>query len=246
LSEIIDPSTYFDRYGTMDKLVISGPLDEFFQPDDTLWWWNDLPEPKHLYMVPNAEHSMITGIPRLIPSLTAFIKAHVKDIRAPKFSWTIDGCEDPLDDCDGSGDLQVYSEATPSRVELWQTTTSASSAGRRDWRAANYNGNPGRPECPYIYVQGICTNLQVFLTSSDLNETETGSQEYAVHMDAPLEDATWTAFYANVYFPGPNPEDDYNPDYAFTTEVSIVPLAYPYPKCTDEPGPNNCASAPMV
>jgi hypothetical protein len=44
-------------------------------------------------------------------------------------------------------------------------------------------------------------------------------------MDAPSEDATWTAFYANVFFPGPNPEDAYNPDFAFTTEVTHVPIA---------------------
>jgi len=245
LADIVDPYSYFDRY-TMDKFIINGPMDEFFQPDDSLWWYSDLPEPKHFYMVPNAEHSMATGIPRVVPALTAWIKGHLKNQRAPKFSWTIDGCADPLEDCDRSGDLRVYSEEKPSRVQLWKSTTSQSSGRRRDWRAANYNGRPGNPECPWLDANGICLNLAVLFRSEDLNETEAGSQEYSIHVDAPAGEARWTAFYANVHFPGPSPEDAYNPDFSFTTEVSIIPTRYPWPKCTDEPGPDNCQNAPLV
>lgn len=246
LAEIEDPLSYFDRYVGMPKFVINGPMDEFFQPDDSLWWWSQLPEPKHFFMVPNAEHSMATGIPRLVPALTAWAKSVLKGQRAPKFSWTIDGCDDPGEDCDRSGDIRIFAETKPSRVSLWKSTTSESSAGRRDWRAANYNGNPGRPPCPYIYVEGICTNVAVLFRDEDVSETEAGSQEYAMHVNAPIRNQTWTAFYATVNFPGGSPEDAYNPDFTFTTEVSIVPTRYPFPRCTDEPGPYNCETGPLV
>jgi hypothetical protein len=74
--------------------------------------------------------------------------------------------------------LRIFAETKPSRVSLWKSTTSESSAGRRDWRAANYNGNPGRPPCPNLYVEGICTNLAVLFRDEDVSETEAGSQEY--------------------------------------------------------------------
>ena len=52
----IDPYTYRDRL-TMAKVVVSSTLDEFFQPDDSYYFWDDLPEPKHFRLLPNAEHS---------------------------------------------------------------------------------------------------------------------------------------------------------------------------------------------
>ena len=55
LADIVDPYSYFDRYHQIDKYVVSGPLDPFFQPDNSLFWWNDLPGPKQFFLVPNAE-----------------------------------------------------------------------------------------------------------------------------------------------------------------------------------------------
>ena len=48
---------------------------EIEQPDDTHYWWKDMPEPKHFLMVPNAEHSMISGVLEIIPAIGAFVVA---------------------------------------------------------------------------------------------------------------------------------------------------------------------------
>jgi PhoPQ-activated pathogenicity-related protein len=73
LSMIIDGYFYRERL-TMPKLVVNAGGDEFFMPDDTHWWWKDMPDPKHFLMVPNAEHSQATGILEVVPAIGSFIR----------------------------------------------------------------------------------------------------------------------------------------------------------------------------
>ena len=64
LMEIIDPFAYRDKI-LMPKLVIDGTMDEFFLLDDSSYWWNQMPnayELNRFLMVPNAEHTQVTGI----------------------------------------------------------------------------------------------------------------------------------------------------------------------------------------
>lgn len=65
-------------------------MDEFQQADDTHYWWNDMPEPKHFLLAPNAEHSMATGIFLVVPAIGAFLQAHLHKNPVPTFTWKID------------------------------------------------------------------------------------------------------------------------------------------------------------
>ena len=71
-----DPYFFRDRL-TMPKLVVNAGMDEFQQPDDTHYWWSDMPEPKHFILVPNAEHSLATGIFEVVPAVSSFIQNHL-------------------------------------------------------------------------------------------------------------------------------------------------------------------------
>ena len=42
--------------------------------DDTHYWWSQMPEPKRFMMVPNAEHSLITGVFEAVPAVGAFLQ----------------------------------------------------------------------------------------------------------------------------------------------------------------------------
>lgn len=62
MTALIDPYEYRERL-TMPKMIVSSTGDEFFMPDDSYLFFNDLPEPKYFRMLPNAEHStVISGL----------------------------------------------------------------------------------------------------------------------------------------------------------------------------------------
>ena len=74
LQENVDPFWYKDRL-TMPKLVVNAGMDEFQQPDDNYYWWDQMPEPKRLMMIPNAEHSLISGVLEAVPAVGAWGRA---------------------------------------------------------------------------------------------------------------------------------------------------------------------------
>ena len=73
LQQMEDPYFYIDRL-TMPKMIVNAVGDEFQQPDDTHFWWSDMPEPKHWLMLPNAEHSCATGIFEAVPAIGTWLK----------------------------------------------------------------------------------------------------------------------------------------------------------------------------
>jgi len=126
MMDIIDPLVYADRL-TMPKLVVDAGGDEFFLPDDNLYWWSNMSEPKHLLMVANAEHSLATGIVSILDSASAFFRGYLEKAAIPTFTWSIDP---------NTGDITVVNPSTqtpPTKVVMWYSF-SAEGTGRRDFR----------------------------------------------------------------------------------------------------------------
>jgi PhoPQ-activated pathogenicity-related protein len=88
IDDVVDPYTYIKRY-TMPKLIIAATGDEFFAPDSERWWWADLPGPKLLSMVANAEHSLASGIIDVATAIAAFVHLNVENKPLPDYSWTL-------------------------------------------------------------------------------------------------------------------------------------------------------------
>ncbi|XP_064605796.1 autocrine proliferation repressor protein A-like [Liolophura sinensis] len=84
MADIIDPISYNDRL-TMPKLVISTGGDEFFLPDDSHYYFNQLSEPKYMRILPNAEHSCAGHEISLFFTLRAFYLSIVKGWTFPRF-----------------------------------------------------------------------------------------------------------------------------------------------------------------
>jgi PhoPQ-activated pathogenicity-related protein len=109
LLAIIDPYEYRDRF-TMDKFIINSAGDQFFLPDSSQSYFNDLPYPKLMRYTPNTDHRQSDeGI--LLSALS-----WVNDVRSetfhPEFFWTLEA----------DGSIRVETVDKPKAVKLWQAT----------------------------------------------------------------------------------------------------------------------------
>ena len=75
MMSIIDPDAYFDRLERLPKLIAVTSDDEFMQMDWTQIYYDKLKGEKHLLIIPNAEHSMASGIYTLLSTIGTFFRS---------------------------------------------------------------------------------------------------------------------------------------------------------------------------
>jgi PhoPQ-activated pathogenicity-related protein len=117
LMEIEEPYEYRDRL-TMPKFMIYAAGDQFFLPDSSQFYFDDLPGVKYLRYIPNADHSLKNS--DAPDTLEACYRAVLTGTKLPKFSWTFAA----------DGSIRVTAKDTPSEVKLWYATN----ATARDFR----------------------------------------------------------------------------------------------------------------
>jgi PhoPQ-activated pathogenicity-related protein len=228
LQEVEDPYWYFDRL-TMPKLVINAVGDEFQQPDDWLYWLNDLPEPKRFLMIPNAEHSLATGILEAVPVMGTWMLHLLKNKPVPSIKWSIS---------ETNGDINVALDPTVGdalHVNLWYAQ-SCSAFQRRDFRLLTIDN----PCTCGLTVDGYCANLKVLWSQMRLQPEVPGGFRYIGHVDPPTEKGQWVASFIDVTYKEDN-ETLGRPagglpftkpgHLEFTTAVSVWPQEFPYDDC---------------
>ena len=109
LMKIVEPYSYRDRL-TMPKYVINATGDQFFLPDSSQFYYDDLKGEKYLRYVPNTNHSLHGSDAR--ESMQAFYEAILTGSPRPKFNWTFEQ----------DGSIKVESATKPTEVRLWQAT----------------------------------------------------------------------------------------------------------------------------
>jgi PhoPQ-activated pathogenicity-related protein len=110
LHSIEDPYYYVDRL-TMPKYIVNGSGDQFFCPDSSRHYYDDLKGEKHLRYVPNTDHGVDSNIDA-VTSMVAFYQMIVAGIPRPQTTWSFE--ED--------GTIRVKSDTPPRKVILWQAT----------------------------------------------------------------------------------------------------------------------------
>ena len=117
LLKIEEPYQYRQRL-TMPKFLINAAGDQFFLPDSSQFYFNDLPGVKYLRYVPNADHSLRGS--DAYETLLACYHAVINKIPLPQFSWTLEK----------DGSIRVKTKDKPTIVKLW----SATNPDARDFR----------------------------------------------------------------------------------------------------------------
>jgi PhoPQ-activated pathogenicity-related protein len=117
LYQIEDPYSYRDRL-TLPKLIVNSAGDEFFCPDSSQFYFDDLLGEKYLRYVPNSGHSLRDT--DALESIVAFYQTVLKGTPRPKYSWTFEK----------DGSIRVQTATAPKQVNLWQ----ANNPRTRDFR----------------------------------------------------------------------------------------------------------------
>ena len=109
LMKLVEPYQYRDRF-TMPKFIINAAGDQFFLPDSSQFYFNDLPGVKYLRYVPNTDHSLKGS--DAYETLLASYHAVLNHVQLPQFSWTVGK----------DGAIRVAAKDSPTEVKLWQAT----------------------------------------------------------------------------------------------------------------------------
>jgi len=109
LADLVEPYEYRSRL-TMPKFLINASGDQFFLPDSSQFYFDDLPGRKYLRYVPNADHGLDET--DALESLVAFYDSVMYDKKLPDFSW----------DLVGDDSIRVNTADKPTEVKLWQAT----------------------------------------------------------------------------------------------------------------------------
>jgi PhoPQ-activated pathogenicity-related protein len=126
LMHIEEPYEYRDRL-TMPKFLLNAAGDQFFLPDSSQFYFNDLRGETHLRYVPNAGHSLERT--DAIESVLAFYAAIVKGTPRPAIEWTFER----------DGSIKVVAMQRPDEVRVWQATNPAARNFRFDTIGAAYH-----------------------------------------------------------------------------------------------------------
>lgn len=135
---IEDPYSYRHRERLkIPKYLINASGDQFFLPDNSQFYFADLPDEKHLRYVPNAKHNLEGSDAR--ESLQAFYQAVLDGRPRPRYSWK------KLPD----GALEVTAQDRPREVNLWRATNSAARDFRLDVIGKAWTATPIDPESQF-------------------------------------------------------------------------------------------------
>jgi len=138
----VEPYSYRDRL-TMPKYLVQAAGDQFFLPDSSRFYFDDLKGEKYLRYVPNTDHSLKGSDAR--ESMLAFYDAFLRGAPRPKFTWSFEK----------NGDIRVTAKDKPSAVKLWQATNPEHRDFRLETLGAKYEGSALQDQGDGVYVAHV-------------------------------------------------------------------------------------------
>lgn len=90
LLKIVDPYEYLGRMDSIPKFIMNSACDEFFVPDSSRWYYEDLPGEKLLNYVPNVPHSLgdyFDVNSQSVQNLLAWFLVKTQELSLPRYRW---------------------------------------------------------------------------------------------------------------------------------------------------------------
>lgn len=138
LMQIVDPFAYRDRLD-MPKCIINATGDQFFLPDSSRFYFDQLPGEKHLCYVPNADHSLRGS--NAVETLASFLYCIVNDIERPNLNWEFPD----------SNSIRATSSTKPTEVLMWSAENKDARDFRVDTIGKAYKSTPLKPDSDGSY-----------------------------------------------------------------------------------------------
>ena len=142
LHEIVDPFYYLDRL-TEPKYIVNGSGDQFFLPDSSQFYFDQLKGEKLIRYVPNADHGLENT--DAIMSIAAFYHLISTGKPRPEYAWTFQD----------NGSIRATTKTKPTQVMFWQ----AHNPDARDFRLQTigpaFKGIELQPDADGAYVSPV-------------------------------------------------------------------------------------------
>lgn len=197
----VDPYFYRDRY-TMPKYLLNSAGDQFFLPDTTQNYIDELPGETRLRFVPNTDHDLDQkhdtqpdGHQGSLESLAGFYEAIEHGRELPKLSWVHARGVNLSGDRPAHTNLSIRCDRDPVHVVLWK----AHNPDGRDFR------------------QSTIGNAWV---ATPLNAT----RAHRAGVEIQIPEKGYIAYFFEVRFDIPHQDLDVT----FTTPVFVAPDTLPY------------------
>jgi PhoPQ-activated pathogenicity-related protein len=142
LMKIEEPYEYRDRL-TLPKFLLNAAGDQFFLPDSSQFYFNDLRGEKHVRYVANTDHSLDKS--DALESVHAFYASIVRSTPRPELTWTFER----------DGSIKVVSKQRPDDVKLWQATNPGARNFRLDVIGPSYRSTPLTPSGPNTWIARV-------------------------------------------------------------------------------------------
>ncbi|WP_051786378.1 PhoPQ-activated pathogenicity-related family protein [Endozoicomonas numazuensis] len=143
LMEVVDPYSYLSQL-TMPKYIINATGDDFFLPDSSQFYFDDLKGDKWLRFLPDLRHYIVKMDRNLVSETTeSFYGAIIEDRPMPMISWTINDER-----------LKVVASMPPKAMTLW----TAENPEARDFRTSpdNPSVTPFKSEAIKFHCKESC------------------------------------------------------------------------------------------
>ncbi|XP_071814427.1 autocrine proliferation repressor protein A-like isoform X3 [Apostichopus japonicus] len=205
LVQVSDPFSYRDIL-TMPKYIITASNDEFFLPDDSHYFYDQMNGPTFLRIHPNVGHNLTPRATFLLSELIAFITSVEEDWTFPTLTWT-------RKENATHGEIRmVVEQQTPTKVTAYRAHTNNES-NRRDFRLHFFDYTTGN----------------IAMSSVVYEEFEVAEEMNAFVAVTEKPTTGWTCFFIEVEFAAVGGQP-----IRFTSEVNIIPDVFPIGPCEGE------------